>query len=124
MSPPPRTGQSAVPSFSFLSPSIPEIPPAESEATSWFNRDAAAPSESGTETPANPDPELVEPGSPAESEPAKRKPAEPGSPTAAEPSTRSEASARSETSAESPAAKPETPEPVEPEADRVRIRQA
>ncbi|SNS11968.1 hypothetical protein SAMN05216276_1004162 [Streptosporangium subroseum] len=112
VNPPPRTGQSAVPSFSFLSPSIPEIPPAESEATSWFNRDAVAPAESGTEAPANPDPELVKPGSPAESEPATRKPAEPGSPTAAESSTGSEASARSETSAD----QPETPEPVKPEA--------
>ncbi|MEV6860807.1 hypothetical protein AB0M44_07365 [Streptosporangium subroseum] len=116
VNPPLRTGQSAVPSFAFLSPSIPEIPPAESEATSWFNRDAVAPSESGTEAPANPDPELAKPGSPAESESAKRKPAEPGSPTAAEPSTRPEASARSETSAESPAAKPEIPEPVKLEA--------
>lgn len=102
VSPPLRTGQSAVPSFSFMSPSIPEIPPAESEATSWFNRDAVAPSESGTEAPANPDPELGKSGSAAES----------GSPAAA----RSEASARSETSAESPAAKPEAPEPVKPEA--------
>jgi hypothetical protein len=115
VSPPLRAGQSAVPSFSFMSPSIPEIPPAESEATSWFNRDAVAPSESGTEAPANPDPELVEPGSPAASESATRKPAEPGSPAAAEPSTRSEAPARSETSAEPPAAKPETPEPVKSE---------
>ena len=123
VSPPPRTGQSAVPSFSFLSPPIPEIPPAESEATSWFNRDAVASSESGTETPANPDPELVKPGSPAESEPAKRKPAEPGSSTAAESSTRSEASARSETSAESPAAKPETPNPSSLRP-RIQVRQA
>ena len=109
VSPPLRTGQSAVPSVPFLSPSIPEIPPAESEATSWFNRDAVASSESGTEAPANPE-SRARPAwiarrvrvRPSESPPSPDRPRRPSL------SARPEAPAQSETSAESPAAEPET----------------
>ena len=132
---------------------IPEIPPAESEATSWFNRDAATPPAPGPEAPANPD------SGPVEAWAARRvrgrpsdQPAESGSPTAAETSTRSEARARSETSARPapPAPNPqvrdgqvrsgqgrvrpardsrrsgtaEISESADPECFRVRVRQA
>ncbi|MFC7643451.1 hypothetical protein ACFQX6_23500 [Streptosporangium lutulentum] len=100
VSPPQRAEQPAAPALPFLSPSVPEIPPAESEAPSWFNRDAFSPSASDLEVPADPDPEPVTSGSPAESAS--------GSSTAAETLARSEAPARSEASTGT--------EPVTPEA--------
>jgi hypothetical protein len=105
VSPPLRAEQPAAPSFSFLAPPIPEIPPAESEATSWFNRDAATPPEPGPEASANPESGPVEPGPSTESEVVKGRPVESGSPTAAETSNRSETRARSETSARPESAK-------------------
>ncbi|MET8047648.1 hypothetical protein ABZU75_08580 [Streptosporangium sp. NPDC005286] len=66
VSPPLRAAESPTPSVPIRLPKVPEIPHAESEATSWFSRDMVAQA-SKPETPvapARPEPEAAEPARP------------------------------------------------------------